>query len=323
MLEELKGHGLLIHHWDTDGICSARLLLKHLSSKNLENKTPVLGNYYLTETELEAYTNYDFVIIADMALPKEHILTLAQNAQVMIFDHHLQEEIKEVDHINPIIKGENPDEYPSASWIINDYLRKKPNLYALLGILGDHEQRITNNAKFAQLITDFAQQHSLTFAALLQMVYLLDSNYKLGDKKAVENAPHLLLQYNAPADILNNPEWNKNLTRLTEEITRQLELPADEINGTIFKKIETPYNIISTITRKISWGSGKDTVVINTGFFDDKDQVYVRSKKNVEPMIKRGKSLGFKCGGKKEVLGAIVPKHKTDTFVQEILEFLK
>ena len=83
------------------------------------------------------------------------------------------------------------------------------------------------------------------------------------------------------------------------------------------------YNIISTITRKIAWDSGKNTVVINSGFFENKDQIYMRSIKNAEPMIKRGKSLGYKCGGKKEVLGAIVPKEKTESFVQEILEFLK
>jgi len=49
----------------------------------------------------------------------------------------------------------------------------------------------------------------------------------------------------------------------------------------------------------------------------------MRSKKNAEPIITRGKELGFKCGGKKEVLGAIVPKDKSDSFVQEILNFLK
>jgi len=46
-------------------------------------------------------------------------------------------------------------------------------------------------------------------------------------------------------------------------------------------------------------------------------------RSGTEPMIKRGKDLGFKCGGKKEVLGAIVPKDKTDFFVKEILDFLK
>lgn len=323
MLEELEGKGILIHHWDADGICSTRLLLEHLSNKNIINKTPELGNYYLTEKELDNYSKYDFVIVADMSFPKNNILKLAKNAQVIIFDHHLGEQIKEVFHHNPVIKGKNPDEYPSASWIINSFLSNNVNLFALLGIVGDHEQEIKNNKPFYKVITNFCKNNNLNFDDMLKMVYLLDSNYKIGDKNAVEQAPYLLLRYNSAEYILENHQWNKNLTKLNEEITKQLEKPAEKINEIILKKINTSYNIISTITRKVAWAEGKNTVVINTGFFDDKDQIYMRSKKNAEPMIQKGKALGFKCGGKKEVLGAIVPKDKTDSFVQEILDFLK
>lgn len=322
MLSELQGKGLLIHHWDTDGICSVRLLLKRLSDKNIVNKTPELGNYFLTENELNEYSDYDFVIIADMSLPKDNVLKLAKNAKVLIFDHHLGQEIKEVFHQNPVIKGENPDEYPSTSWIINRYLDNPENLFALLGVVGDHEQKIKKNQLLYATITNFCNKNNLTFDDILKMVYLLDSNYKIGDKKAVEKAPHLLLTYTSANEILENNQWNKNLTKLNEEITKQLEQASDEINGTILKKINTQYNIISTITRKVAWESGKNTLVINTGFFEDMDQVYVRSNKNAEPMIKRGKDLGFKCGGKKEVLGAIVPKDKTDSFIEELIEFL-
>ena len=322
MLAELQGKGLLIHHWDTDGICSIRLLVEHLSDKSIINKTPVLGNYFLTEKELEDYSKYDFVIVVDMSLPEDNILKLAKNAKVLIFDHHLGQEIKEVFHHNPVIKGKNPNEYPSASWIINRYLDNPVNLFALLGIVGDHEQKIKNNQLLYTTITNFCNKNNLTFDDMLKMVYLLDSNYKIGDKKAVEKAPHLLLTSTSANEILENNQWNKNLTKLNEEITKQLNQASDEINGTILKKINTPYNIISTITRKVAWESGKNTLVINTGFFGDMDQVYVRSNKNAEPIIKRGKDLGFKCGGKKEVLGAIVPKDKTDSFVEEIMEFL-
>lgn len=322
MLAELQGKGLLIHHWDTDGICSIRLLIEHLSDKSIINKTPVIGNYFLTKKELKDYSKYDFVIVADMSLPEDNILKLAKNAKVLIFDHHLGREIKEVFHHNPVIKGKNPNEYPSASWIINRYLDNPVNLFALLGIVGDHEQKIKNNQLLYTTITNFCNKNNLTFNDMLNMVYLLDSNYKIGDKKAVEKAPHLLLTYTSANEILENNQWNKNLTKLNEEITKQLNQASDEINGTILKKINTPYNIISTITRKVAWESGKNTLVINTGFFGDMDQVYVRSNKNAEPMIKRGKDLGFKCGGKKEVLGAIVPKDKTDSFVEEIMEFL-
>jgi len=323
ILEKLQGKGLLIHHWDTDGICSARLLLKHLHDKNIDNKTPELGNYYLTKEEQKKYSQYDFVIIADMSLPEDNILKLAKKSEVLIFDHHLGKEIKQVFHHNPIIKGENPDKHPSASWIINTFLNNPINIYAILGIIGDHEQKIKNNIFFFKKITDFCKENNLTFDDLLKMVYLLDTNYKIGDKKAVEEAPRKLLTMNSPDDILNNEKWNENLEKLNKEIQKILDQPHEEIKDVIFKKINTPYNIISTITRRIAWETGKNTLVINTGFFPKEDQIYMRCKKNAEPMIKRGKELGFKCGGKKEVLGAIVPKEKTDDFVVELIDFLK
>jgi single-stranded DNA-specific DHH superfamily exonuclease len=323
MLNELQGKGLLIHHWDTDGICSARLILKHLSDKDIRNVTPTLGNYFLTDQELKEYSNYDFVIVVDMSLPEENILKLAKNAKVLIFDHHLGKEIKQVFHHNPVIKGKDPDKYPSASWIVNLFLEKQVNLYAILGIVGDHEKKIKKNKDIFKIINDFCKNNNLEFDELLKMTYLLDTNYKLGDKKAVEEAPIKLLRFDSPDDILHNDEWNQNYEKLNKEIQINLDLPYEEKNNIIYKKIDTSYNIISTITRKIAWSSGKDTLVVNTGFFNDKDQIYMRSKKNTEPMIKRGKELGFKCGGKKEVLGAIVPKDKTNSFVEELLEFMK
>jgi len=322
MLKELDGKGLLIHHWDTDGICSARLMLEHLNKNDIDNRTPELGNYYLTEKELEEYSKYDFIIVVDMALPEDNIITLAKNAKVMIFDHHLQQEIKSVFHYNPIIKGGNPDEYPSASWIVNEYLGNSVNLYALLGILGDHEQKIKNNKLIYNKITDFCNKNNLNFDDMLKMVYLLDSSYKLGNKEEVQKIPHILMQHGSAEDILANEIWNRNLKNLEDEIKKQLEKTTDEVAGIILKKIDTPYNIISTITRKIAWESGKNTLVINTGFFKDKDQIYLRSDKNVELLIKKGKEQCFKCGGKKEVMGAILPKEKTESFVNEIIAFL-
>jgi len=323
MFEKLQGKGILIHHWDTDGICSAKLLLEKLKDKNIINKTPELGNYYLTDEEVERYSEFDFVIVADMALTENNINKLAKNAEVMIFDHHLGKVYENVFHHNPVIKGESPDDYPSASWIVNDYLGNEINLFAILGIVGDHEQKIKNNSKFSKIIYDFCKTKDLSFEDLHQMVYLLDTSYKMGKKEEVEKAPHQLLKINSGKEILENPILNQNLNNITTEMNKILASPGEESNDIILKKINTSYNIISTVTRKVAWDSGKNTVVVNAGFFDDKDQIYMRSKKDAAPIIKRGKELGFKCGGKKEVLGAIVPKDKSESFVQEILEFLK
>ena len=322
MFEELQGSGLLIHHWDTDGICSARLLLERLSNKNLVNTTPELGNYFLTERELSSYSSYEFIIIADMALPEDNVHRLAKHAKVLIFDHHLQQPIQGVFHCNPISVGEPPEHNPSASWIVNQYLRNSVNIFALLGVVGDHEQRIQANKEFYQKITEFCETQGFTFDELLQMVYLLDSNYKIGDRKAVEEAPHHLLEYTDAHRILQNVRWKNNLTLLDNEISKWVTASGEEKQGVLLKRIHTGYNIISTVTRKIFWTTRKDTVIVNTGFFKENDQIYVRSGKNLQPLIQQGKTFGYHCGGKTEVLGAVVPKERTETFIQDILRFL-
>lgn len=322
-LKNLKGKGLLIHHWDTDGICSAKLLIETLKEKIIVNKTPTLGNYFLTEKELEQCKGFDFIIVADMSLPEENIRLLAKDAEVFIFDHHLGKEIKEVFHHNPVIKGENPDDYPSASWIVNDYLNNPVTLHGILGIIGDHEQKIKQNNTFYPLINDFCEENGTTFDQLLEMAYLIDSNYKLGDKTAVEQAPYYLLDHPTGSDILNNDQWKKNLENLTTEIDTILSQPIDTTDGVMMKTLNTKSNIISTITRKIAWKHDKNTIVINTGYFDDEDQLYVRTiNQDMKPMIQKGKDYGFKCGGKKEVLGAILPKQKTQDFIDEIINYL-
>ncbi len=322
-LQKMKGKGFLIHHWDTDGICSARLILEKLSDQIAANQTPTLGNYFLTNKEIQGITGFDFIIIADMSLPEENIQRLAEHAEVFIFDHHLGKVIPQVFHHNPIIKGEDPDEYPSASWIVNNFLGNPMNLHALLGIIGDHEQNIKNNQQFNQLITNFCTENNLPFDDLLRMVYLIDSNYKTGDKKAVELAPFFLLEHRKAEDILENEQWMRNLENLNIEIKSILNESIDTIDGILFKTMDTKSNIISTITRQIAWNNQQNTIVVNKGYFDEENQLYVRTiNKDMKPMIQKGKEYGFKCGGKKEVLGAILPKQRTESFIDEIIGYL-
>lgn len=323
MFQNLKGKGLIIHHWDTDGICSARILLDQLSDKKIVNKTPIIGNYFLTEQELQSYAKYDFIIILDMSLPEFNIKMLTQKAQVFIFDHHLGSVIPYVFHHNPVIIGGKPENYPSTSWIVNTFFDKTVNIYAILGVVGDHEHNIQKNPMFSSIISEFCKTSNIGFSDLLHMAYLLDSCYKIGDKTMVEKLPKLLLKESDGHDIVQNGKLKHNLELLEQEIAKHVLHHGEEINGVLVKKIDTKYNIISTVTRKIAWDSKKNTLVINTGFFTDRDQIYVRSNKNIEPLIARGKTLGYNCGGKKEVLGAIVPKEKTESFVKEILVFLQ
>ena len=69
-----------------------------------------------------------------------------------------------------------------------------------------------------------------------------------------------------------------NLENLEEKLERVLSESPEMVDGVQFKRLDTPYAIISQVTRRLAWGTGRDTVVVNTGFFEDQDQLYSRSQ---------------------------------------------
>lgn len=324
MLTEFKGAGLLIHHWDTDGICSAALILDKLKGKNIETWTPTLGAFYLDSQQISTAQGFDYVIIADMALPEKDVSEIAQKTKVIILDHHHQSLIPGTEHINPVSQSKSSDDYPSATWVVKEYLDLPLSLYVILGIVGDREHKIKDNIPFWKLLEAYMKEHHITFEELLQLVYIIDANYKVGDKESVEGAPYQLMEYNGPFDILGNQIWAKNLRLLDEKLDSVLAVPPEDRDGVLVKHLDTKYAIISQVTRRIAWGTGKNTLVLNTGFFHDEDQLYVRSSTlSMLPMITRAKELGFNSGGKKDVLGALIPKHMTEIFIEEIHRFFK
>ncbi|MCK5670240.1 DHH family phosphoesterase [Candidatus Bathyarchaeota archaeon] len=320
----LDGSILIIHHWDTDGLCSAALILDQLGERKAETWTPPLGTFYLTEDHIEYARGFDNVIICDMALPAGNVKAIAEYAKVIMFDHHHQDPIEGITHINPVARGASGSDYPSNTWVIKEYLDLPLGLHVFLGFIGDKEQKIKDNPPFWGMVQGYMSDHGVSFDELLELVYLIDSSYKVGDRDSVAEAPHLLRGYRAREDILDNEKWRANLENLEKKLDRVLAEPPAEVDDVQLKRLDTPFAIISQITRRLAWGTGRDTVVVNTGFFDDQDQMYSRSSTvDYHGLITRAKELGFNAGGKKDVIGAIIPKSETEKFLEETIEYIK
>ena len=332
-INRVKKHekGLIIHHWDTDSISSATLFLEYLKKIKkellIENYTPIIGNYFLEDGEINRISsqNYDFIIVADISFPKNNVLKLknTSKAELFYFDHHFQEKIEEIYHFNPIIEGKNGEKYPSTSWIVNNYLGNPLNLPAVLGAVGDHETKLKNKKKIYKAITEFTEKLGFSFDHLLRMSELIDSNYKVGDRNGVLEAPFVLLK-NDPKEILNHSTWNQNLEKLRDDVEKQTSKPPTRTEGKILIwDINTPYNTTSTITRRLAWKNSHNIVVIvNKGWFPDRDQVYIRTGNSFfdsKEIIDFARSLGYSAGGKKEVVAATVPKSETKKFLELIL----
>jgi hypothetical protein len=166
--------------------------------------------------------------------------------------------------------------------------------------------------------------NSVSFEELLELVYRIDSSYKVGDRESVTEAPHLLMKYQTRDDILENKKWENNLRNLEEKLANVLAKEPEMVEGIQVKRLDTPYAIISQVTRRLAWGTGKDTVVLNTGFFENQDQIYSRSQTvDYHDLIAWAKQLGFNAGGKKDVIGAIIPKKNTEDFLHKTLNYIK
>lgn len=321
---ELDGSILIIHHWDTDGLCSGALILEQLGDKKAETWTPPLGTFYLSEEHIEFAGSFDNVIICDMALPSDNVKKIAKTAEVIMFDHHHQDPIEGITHINPVAYGASGSEYPSNTWVLKEKLGLQVSLRVLLGFIGDREQKIKDNPQFWTLVQGYMKENNVSFDELLELVYRIDSSYKVGDRDSVIEAPHFLREYKTRKEILGNKKWKKNLENLEKKLEKVLSEPPEIVNGVQLKRLDTPYAIISQVTRRLAWGTGKDTIVLNTGFFENQDQMYSRSQ-NVDyhALITRAKKLGFNAGGKKDVIGAIIPKTKTESFLEETIDYIK
>lgn len=321
---ELDGSMLIIHHWDTDGLCSGALILEQLGDRKAETWTPPLGTFYLSQEHIEHAKSFDNVIICDMALPAENVRKIAESANVIMFDHHHQDPIEGIIHINPVAYGASGSDYPSNTWVIKEKLGLPLSLHVLLGFIGDREQKIKDNPPFWALVQEYMAENKVTFEELLELVYRIDSSYKVGDRDSVSEAPHLLREYRTKEDILGNQKWAKNLVNLEHKLEKVLAESPEMVDGVQLKRLDTPYAIISQVTRRLAWGSGKDTVVVNTGFFEDQDQLYSRSQTvDYHDLITRAKEHGFNAGGKKDVIGAIIPKAETESFLEETIGYIK
>ncbi len=310
---------LIVHHWDTDGICSASLVASILEylGESWKNLTPPIGLYEFDDRiwrEIEGATD---VFVVDLNVPE---IVQRIDRKVIFIDHHVQPKILKhnVEHVNPIIEGSSEKEYPSASWVVSDYFSLWSYL-STLGAIGDVGRRVFDwNKKAMELLAEYG----LKKEDGMKLSSLIDSNYVVMDRRGVEYAVRVILE-SEPKELLENERWLRNLSRIEREVWRALN---NVERSKKFTKIEfkSNLNIISKVARKAVWVMGYDVVLaVNRGFGED-GQIYLRINPklagsiDIPKIIEELKSRGFNVGGKREVLGLVCPKERIDEAVRII-----
>jgi len=305
---------MIVHHWDTDGITSAAMYIKLHGEDELF--TPKIGNFYLDQEDFERVREATRIVILDMNLPDA--ARLCEHGKVYIYDHHRATKIECArEHYNPFLQGMS---YPSCTTVLMERFSYKPDYLVALGILGDKGPDAQKIAEW-HIVENVMKKENITLNDLLLATELLDSSFRMNRREEVINNVHLVLQ--GICEVLEEESLHRNL----ELISREVELwtrKAEDRGRYMYLEMQSPYMIISAVTRRVAWGSGKPAIVINHK--SDRDEFYIRfpnGEYSALSLIERVKQLGYNAGGKEEVMGAILPKGEGTKFVSQVLEVLR
>lgn len=325
--------GLLVHHWDADGICSAALVKQFAKKQNpdleIETFLPEIGNYFLTDPEIESMKGkgYEFVVIADIALPKEIVLKLkkALNVPITFFDHHAMKPIHEVEHVNPVANGGKSLDNPCCAYVVSEYFGSGFNILSAIGAVGDQEDRIKENSELFPKLKSVLNHYALDFDELLEIVKLLDSNYVTNDPSGISVAvDSLAVDKFSPQRILEDQKLKDNLKQISEELGKLSSTEPTRVDGIAqLYELTTQMNLISPLTRVLSKKNPDKVIVV---FDKQKGNIYARRRNldvDMRKIVKLAKEHGYNAGGKEEVAGIILPPEDIKAFTEKLLEELK
>ncbi len=322
-LTDKQKKGVIIHHWDTDGMVSAALLQNHFKKnypdKKLELFTPTITNYYVTDQEYQKFIDkgYDFVLTCDINFQTDTINRLAEifPGQVYVFDHHHQDPYTNVHYYN--------EPHPACASYINALLGNPNNLQQVIAIVGDKEEAVQQDPELYPMVEEMMEQHNITFTELLEARRLIDSNYIIDDYNGIRETVHLLRH--DPLAVLTDVRLKDNITKIANETSRISDKEPKSISDHVmYKAISTKMNILSHVTRNLS-RKYPDKIIFTKHFKNDQYTCYGRRRDlnvDMRDVIAFARELGLNSGGKEDVVGIIIPKDGIDEYFSKIQDKL-
>ena len=301
---------LIVHHWDTDGICSAAKLVKALKPESYVNMSPEIGDFSFSQRIKDAIKEHDEVYVLDLNLPHE---VEGASKKVVFIDHHIQGKIQNdlVEQINPLLDGKDPKDYPSCTTVLSD-LFGDWDLLSALGAVGDVGEKALEVTKVREQL----ELAGIGFQEAQHIVSLIDSNYLAVDLASVEEAVRIVLS-SGIEELRNRPEWVERFDDIQRTIEDSLATRED-MDGFTLVDYSSPYNIVSKLARKAVWEMGYSGALVINRDFHGKGQTYFRvspetaSRIDIASIIARLKDIGINAGGKREVVGSVYPLARTE-----------
>ncbi len=330
----------VITHTDTDGICSAGILLKALkkiTKKDIEIKL-ASASILRTKKFYENLPISDLIIFTDLPIDQSWDIADKEigNKKIIIIDHHIplrNLNSSKIIHINPMF---DRDIYIPASKIVFDIFSdivdiKKYDWMAAVGILGDMGmadskvflKNIFKKYNFESKKKDMRDTLFTKVDELIGSAMICKGEEgAMRSLKIVENSERY-------EDILENEELNsyrKKVENYLEELKNEFEKTAEYFKeiDTIMFETSPKYNIGSVLATVVSRKILDKTIIIlnkrsktvNLNFRRQDGKVDV---KELAEFATQGIGKG---GGHKKAAGGTISIDKIDEFKIRVMSWL-
>lgn len=306
---------IVVANWDVDGQASASMLIRAGFAESVF--FPSVGYYWLEDEWLDALSQYEHIYIVDMHIPRLDILKLNTSSYVTIFDDSkLHPEYSDL-NVTCVCSHRF-----STTYILMDYLGIEPDVDAILGMYNDVGDNILTS-EYWDIFSKYLDNLNISLEDLAVLRDYFNAPYYINDVASLYRNVKLLRDRVYRRDSL--PDFDR-MMKILEDRDRYVEElvgNASEREGVIYLEYEGRMYVILDLAKElVKRYPERDLLIVDKGFIPGYYSVAVKSKRRLEPLIKKFMDIGLPAGGEGYFLGVVVPEDRYKAIYQEILGYI-
>lgn len=326
----------LIHHIDTDGICSGFLIAKAIELMN--GDIPYLFSYTSGSIQKKVYDKlvrekFDLVIVTDIAVDSDpkYVKLLSDAAKVILFDHHeLTNDLNSKRILHFSTKMETGKYYPCSFYVYNIFSEfmdlSKYDWVAAIGLIGDY-----GASKYPKFMDSVLKKYNMSSkdpnyydTSLGEIDKILGSARVYNGKKGALKAIKILLQcetledFNIKNRVLKN--WKEKVQKSLDQGIKEFEDKAERFDDTFLYVIEKPrYNVGGPMSTILGHKYKDKTITLIIKIDKTRAKIHVRrndGKFNTYKLLKKGLK-----GFENSKFGGHIPASGGEVLIKDISKF--
>lgn len=306
---------IVVANWDLDGQASASMLIRSGHADTVF--FPEVGYYWLEDIWIESLSQYKYIYIVDMHIPRKDIQKLNTTSYVTIFDDS---------EIHPDYSGLKVTcvcgRRFSTTYILMDYLGIEPDVDAILGMYNDVGDNILTS-EYWDIFSKYLEGVGMDVEELASLKNYYNAPYYVNKVSLLYRNVRLLMDRMYEIERLPSYEDMMAIIRDKDRYVLDIADKAVEHGKYVYLEYEGRMYVLTDLAKEISNRyPGRDIVIVDKGFIPGYYSIAVKSRHSLEYLVKMFIDLGLPAGGEGCFLGVVVKEEGYENIYGDIINYI-